>query len=102
MTDRCCLCGPRLDRTSGVRSLKLPCLCMFMSIRAMKSLKNDTKICNVCRLQCARWKKANLEFGTILTCLESDINDDNDSDNNSVNIFECFQYFIKYFLSLKE
>ena len=67
-----------------------------MSIRTMKSLTNETKVCNVCRLQYTRWKKENLEFGTILTSLVSGLNDD-DSDNSSVNIFAFFKYFIEFF-----
>ena len=49
MDDRFCPCGTRLDRSSATRSLKWPCLRMFLSIRSMKSLANDSKVCNVCR-----------------------------------------------------
>ena len=102
MNDRCCPCGIRFDRTSAIRSLKSPCLRMFISIRTMKSLTNETKVCNICRLQYTRWKKENLEFGTILTSLESGLNDEDDSDNNSVNIFTFCKYVIEFFLCLKE
>jgi hypothetical protein len=75
MNDRSCPCGTRLDRSSAVRSLILPCLRMFMSIRTMQSLTSDTKICNVCRHLYTKWKKENFEFGTILNRLESDMVD---------------------------
>ena len=41
------------------------------------------------------------EFGILLTRLKSDLNYDNDSDNNSVNIFGCFKYLPKFLLYLK-
>ncbi|CAF1510996.1 unnamed protein product [Rotaria magnacalcarata] len=56
MNERCCPCGARVDRSSCVRPLKSPCLRMFMSIRPLKSLSNDQKVCNVCRHSYIKWK----------------------------------------------
>ncbi len=87
MDDRFCPCGVCLDRSSASRPLKSPCLRMFMSIRTMKSLAIDSKVCNVCRHLYNKWKKENSEFSGILTHLESGMSDINDIDDNSVNIF---------------
>ena len=86
MDKRYCPCGTRLDCTSAVRSLKSRCLRMFISIRTMQCLTNDTKICNVCRLSYHKWKMENPDFGTILSRLESDLGDINNSDDSSVSI----------------
>ena len=87
MDDRYCLCGSRLDRSSSVRPLKSPCMRMFMSIRTLKSVASDAKICNVCRHLYNKWKNENSEFGTILSRLESDMVDTNSFGDDSVNIF---------------
>ncbi|CAF1642473.1 unnamed protein product [Rotaria magnacalcarata] len=84
MNERCCPCGARLDRSSCVRPLKSPCLRMFMSIRTLKSLSNDQKVCNACRHLCIKWKSENSEFSPMLDHFENDmvvINDDANSDS---------------------
>ncbi|CAF3030011.1 unnamed protein product [Rotaria socialis] len=84
MNERCCPCGARLDRSSCVRPLKSPCLRMFMSIRTLKSLSNDQKVCNVCRHSYIKWKSENSEFSAMLDHFENDmvvINDDANSDS---------------------
>ena len=85
MNDRCCPCGARFDRSSSVRPLRSPSLRMFISIRTLKSLSSDRKVCNVCRHLYDKWKRENLEFSSILDRLENDIvvNDD-DQTNDSV------------------
>ena len=96
MHDRCCPCGTRLDRSSATRSLKSPCLRMFLSIRSMKSLANDSKVCNVCRHLYNKWKNETSEFSSILTRLEHDMMVENDNDD-SVSffvVFGRFQYFV--------
>ncbi len=101
MNDRYCPCGTRLDRTSAIRPLKSPCLRMFMSIRTMKSLTIDTKICNPCRMEFIKWKKENSEFEMILNRVESDMADGNSFDNNSVNSFAFFHLNILIFFLFK-
>ncbi|CAF5076159.1 unnamed protein product [Rotaria magnacalcarata] len=84
MNERCCPCGARLDRSSCVRPLKSPCLRMFMSIRTLKSLSNDQKVCNVCRHLYIKWKSENSEFSAMLDHFENDmivINDEANSDS---------------------
>ena len=90
MNDRYCPCGTRLDRTSAIRPLKSPCLRMFMSIRTMKCLTSDTKICNSCRMEFVNWKKENSEFKIILNRVEYDMVSGDNFDNNSVNILAFF------------
>ena len=96
MDDCCCPCGTRLDRSSATRSLKSSCLRMFMSIRSLKSLANDSKVCNVCRHLYNKWKNKNPEFSSILTLLEHDmmVENDDDDDDDLVFIFRRFQYFV--------
>ena len=86
MSDRCCPCGSRLDRSSSVRSLKSPCLCMFMSIRTMKSLTSETKVFNACRMQYKKWKNENAEFATILNQLETSMDEINATEDDTVSI----------------
>ena len=90
MDSRCCPCGVRLNRSSAVRPLKSPCLRMFMSMRTMKSLTSEAKICNVCRMLYKKWKNENSEFSSILTRLEHDMMVENDDDDNSVFVFSFF------------
>ncbi|CAF1025014.1 unnamed protein product [Rotaria magnacalcarata] len=84
MNERCCPCGARLDRSSCVRPLKSPCLRIFMSIRTLKSLSSDQKVCNVCRHSYIKCKSENSEFSAMLDHFENDmvvINDDVNSDS---------------------
>ena len=87
MSDRCCPCGSRLDRSSSVRSLKSSCLRMFISIRTMQSLTSETKMCNACRMQYKKWKKENAEFATILNRLETSIDEINAVEDDLLSIF---------------
>ena len=80
MADRCCPCGIRLNRSSATRPLKSPCLRMFMSIRMMKSLTSEMKVCNVCRILYRKWKQENPEFRNILNLLETDRDEFDDND----------------------
>lgn len=92
MNERCCPCGARLDRSTCIRPLKTPGLRMFMSIRSLKSLTSDHKVCNVCRHLYSKWKSENLDFSSILDRLESDsITSDDDINDISVIDF-CFQF----------
>jgi hypothetical protein len=60
----------------------------------MTSLPSDGKVCNACRLLYRKWKKENPEFSVILTRLEGSMDDTNDIDDNSVNIFfVCLNIF---------
>ena len=86
MGDRLCPCGARLDRSSTTRSLKCTGMRMFMSIRTMISWTSDTKVCNVCRLSYAKWKKENSEFSWFIKLLEGDSVDDDESDGVAVNV----------------
>ncbi|CAF1684347.1 unnamed protein product [Rotaria magnacalcarata] len=57
---------------------------MCMSIRTLKSLSNDQKVCNVCRHSYIKWKSENSEFSAVLDHFENDmvvINDDANSDS---------------------
>ena len=85
MSDACCPCGARLDRSSAVRSLRSPCFRMFMSIRTIKHLTSETKACNTCHLLYYKWKRENPEFSSSFTYLENGESDVEESDTNSVN-----------------
>ena len=93
MDGRCYPCGARLDRSSATRTLKSPCLRMFMAIRSMKSLANDSKVCNVCRHLYNKWKNENSEFSSILTRLEHDMMVENDDEDDSVFFFRFSSSF---------
>ena len=57
---------------------------MFMSIRTLKAVTNDQKVCNVCRHLYIKWKSENLEFSSMLDHFENDmvvINDDANIDS---------------------
>ena len=100
MDDRCCPCGARLDRSSATRSLKSSCLRMFLSIRSMKSLANDSKVCHVCRHLYNKWKNENSEFSSILTRLEHDMMVENDNDDDDSVFFLLF--FVVFNILFKE
>ena len=87
MSDRCCPCGSRLDRSSSVRSLKLPYLRMVISMRTMQSLTSETKVCNACRMQYKTWKKGNAGFATILNRLETNMDEINAAEDDLVSVF---------------
>ena len=87
MDDHCCPCATRLDHSSATRSLKSPCPRMFMSIRSIKSLANDSKVCNVCRHLYNIWKNENSEISSILTRLEHDMMVENDDDDDDSVVF---------------
>ena len=87
MSDRFCLCGARLDRSSAVQSLQSPCMRMFMSIRTLKSVTSDSKICNICRHSYNKWKNENPEFEIILSRFESDTFGVNAVNDDSVIFF---------------
>ncbi|CAF4034909.1 unnamed protein product [Rotaria magnacalcarata] len=56
---------------------------MFMSIRTLKSLSNDQKVCNVSRHLYITWKNENSEFSLILDHFQNDmvmIDDDANGD----------------------
>jgi len=87
MSDRCCPCGARLDRSSAVKPLRSPSFRMFMSIRTMKNLSSDTKACNVCRLLYYKWRRENPEFSSVFAYLENGESDVEGSDTNSISIY---------------
>ena len=82
-----CPCGLLLSKSSTVRSSKSPSIQLFMSIRTMKSVSSDTKVCNTCRTAYYNWKTSNPEFEDILSLIENEYlkNTDIDGDTNSVN-----------------
>lgn len=90
MSDRLCPCGARLDRSSTTRSLKCNGMRMFISMRTMTSWPVGTKVCNVCRLSYARWKRENSEFSGFIKLLEGDDPDGNDNENISVSVSRLF------------
>ena len=73
---------------------------MFMSIRLMKSLANDSKVCNVCRHLYNKWKNENPEFSSILTRLEHDMLVENDDDDDDSVFFLLF--FVVFNILFKE
>ncbi|CAF4038104.1 unnamed protein product [Rotaria magnacalcarata] len=68
-----CPCGLVLYRSSTVRPLKTPCLRLFMSIRTMKTVTPETKICNACRTAYYDWKSRYPEFGNIFRRIEEEL-----------------------------
>ena len=95
-----CPCGSLLSRTSTVRTLKSPSLRLFISIRTMKSVSSETKVCNACRTAYYGWKSNNAEFGDILSRIDNELLEsvEIDEDTNSVNINHCFGSNIQYIL----
>jgi hypothetical protein len=79
-----CSCGSRLDRSSTTRSTKSACVRIFMSIRFMKPIPSDVKVCNICRHSYNRWKGENMELSALLTDLVTAIIDEPNKDNDSV------------------
>ena len=70
-----CPCGFLLSRSSTVRPLKTPCLRLFMSIRTMKVISPETKVCNTCRTAYYDWKRRCPEFGNIFTRIEEELSE---------------------------
>ena len=70
-----CPCGALLTGCSTVRSLKPVCLRLFMSIRTMKYVSPEQKLCNACRTSYYVWKNKNPEFGKIFSRLEEELSD---------------------------
>ncbi|CAF1405012.1 unnamed protein product [Rotaria magnacalcarata] len=68
-----CPCGLVLYRSSTVRPLKTPCLRLFMSIRTMKTVTPEIKICNACRTAYYDWKSRYPEFGNIFRRIEEEL-----------------------------
>ena len=95
-----CPCGTLLSRTSAVRKLKSPSLRLFISIRTMKSVSSETKVCNACRTAYYDWKSKNAEFGDILSRIDNELLEsvDMDEDTNSVNNNHCCGSKIRYIL----
>lgn len=86
MAERFCPCGTRLDRSSAVRSINSLLVRIFISIRSLKAVTIETKICNVCRHEYYKWKNENTELATMLMRLESEFVDVGDDDSHSVRI----------------
>jgi hypothetical protein len=86
-----CPCGSVLVGGSFTRSLKSPCLRLFISIRTTKYISPEEKVCDSCRGAYYSWKKMNSEFGNIFSRIEQEILDAEEmTDTNSVdrkNIF---------------
>ena len=81
-----CPCGMSLSRTSTVQSFKSSGLRLFVSIRTMKSLSPETKVCNTCRTAYYTWENINIEFGDILSHIDKQglVDASGDEDTNSV------------------
>ena len=68
-----CPCGLLLYRSSAVRVLKNPCLRLFVSIRTMKAVTPETKVCNGCCTAYYSWKSRYSEFGNIFARVEEEL-----------------------------
>ncbi len=93
-----CPCGAFLTGVSTIRSLKPPCLRLFISIRTMKNISPEDKVCNACRTAYYNWKSNNPEFGNVFSRLEQELSDVEEIINmNSVNKKKfCFKYIYTY------
>ncbi len=80
-----CPCGSLIERVGTGRPLKSPCLRLFVSIRTLKSLSPDTKVCNACRAAYYVWKKANTKFENILSRVEHQLSDFYDSTDEEID-----------------
>ncbi len=82
-----CPCGSLLNSVSSARSLRLPCLRLFISIKTMKVVTRETKVCDSCRAAYYVWKKNNSEFGGILSRVEKEslVDVESDAYESSVN-----------------
>jgi hypothetical protein len=81
-----CPCGSVVAEGSSARSLKSPCLRLFMSIRTMKCVSPEDKVCNACRGAYYTWKNKNSEFNNIFSRIEQELSDvEGVINTNSVN-----------------
>ena len=81
-----CPCGTILDGIFSARPSKSPCLRLFISIRTMKSISPEGKVCDACRRAYYTWKNNNGEFGNIFSRIEQELSDVEEVVNgNSVN-----------------
>ena len=86
MPHQYCRCGALLPSGATIRSLKSPCLRLFMSIRTMKPVATETKVGSNCRTLYYTWKNNNPEFGDIFSRVERELSDvDALVDSDSVN-----------------
>ncbi|CAF5013088.1 unnamed protein product, partial [Rotaria sp. Silwood1] len=92
-----CPCGALLTGGSTIRSLKPPCLRLFISIRTMKYVSPEEKVCNACRTAYYNWKSNNPEFGCIFSRIEQELSDaeevmnmnSNDEMDTHADITDC-------------
>ncbi|CAF1559096.1 unnamed protein product, partial [Rotaria sordida] len=92
-----CPCGALLAGGSTIRSLKPPCLRLFISIRTMKYVSPEEKVCNACRTAYCHWKSNNPEFGCIFSRIEQEVSDaeevmnmnSNDEMDTHANMIDC-------------
>ncbi len=104
-----CPCGGLLTGSSTIRSLKPPCLRFFISIRTMKSVSPEEKVCNACRTAYYIWKTNNPEFGNIFSRIEQESSDvEQMMDVKAVNekkfffllmhiyIYTCLYFFLPF------
>lgn len=84
-----CPCGLLLSRASTVRTLRPAGLRLFMTIKTMKPLAPETKICSACRTAYYTWKAMNPDFGDVLSRIDAELSRDDDEheESSSVKIF---------------
>ncbi len=70
-----CPCGVLLTGSSTIRLLKPACLRLFISIRTMKPVSPEDKVCNACRTAYYIWKTNHPEFGNIFSRIEQESSD---------------------------
>ena len=86
-----CPCGSLLVGGTFTRSLKSPCLRLFISIRTMKYISSEEKVCDSCRGAYYTWKNNNSEFGSILARVEQELlNVEKITNTDSVDINSIF------------
>ena len=56
-----------------VRPMKSVCLRLFISIRTMKSVIPEEKVCDACRTTYYVWKNNNAEFGNLFSRIEEEL-----------------------------
>jgi hypothetical protein len=93
-----CPCGSLLERISSARSLRSPCLRLFVSIKTMQVVSSETKVCESCRGAYYSWKQNNPEFAEILSRVEQEVSNDVEVDVNSnavkIFLFETIVSFV--------
>ena len=81
-----CPCGSVVTEGAAGKSLKSPCLRLFISIRTMKSISPEAKVCNSCRGAYYTWRNSNSEFNNIFFLVEQELSDfEGVIDTNSAN-----------------